>query len=103
MEHHVGLDVSLKLTAILHCRSNRKDRARRGSSIRPGGDCGIHQVVCAACRADRAQCISAYRRDINSEAGISSGAKLPVDRPPRDVFDSPSSTATQRNRMKGEN
>jgi hypothetical protein len=31
----------------------------------------------------------AYRRDINIEAGLSAGAKLSVDRPLRDVFDTP--------------
>ena len=31
----------------------------------------------------------AYRRDINVEAELSAGAKLSVDRPLRDVFDSP--------------
>src|SRR5262249_20635106 len=38
----------------LHCRSNRKDRARRGGCIRPGDHRGIYQVACAACRASRA-------------------------------------------------
>ena len=35
MEHYVGLDVSLKLTAILHRRSDRKDRARRVVASNP--------------------------------------------------------------------
>jgi hypothetical protein len=43
MQHYVGLDVSLKLTAIcIVC------------CIQPGGNRRIHQVACAACRTDRA-------------------------------------------------
>jgi hypothetical protein len=37
----------------LHCRSDRKDRARRGCCIQPGGNRRIHQVACAACCTDR--------------------------------------------------
>src|SRR5262245_34194331 len=37
----------------LHRRSDRKDRARRGCCIQPGGNRRIHQVACAACRTDR--------------------------------------------------
>src|SRR5262249_47804354 len=39
----------------LHRRSDRKDRARRGRCIQPGGNRRIHQVARAACRTDRAR------------------------------------------------
>src|SRR5258706_15185060 len=39
----------------LHRRSDRKDQARRGGSIRPGGDRRIHQIACVACRTDWAR------------------------------------------------
>ena len=55
MEHYVGLDVSLKLTAI--CIVDRTGKIEREGVVafRPGGDRGIHQIACAACRADRAR------------------------------------------------
>ena len=48
MEHYVGLDVSLKLTAI--CIVDRKGKIER----RAGNHRGICQVACAACRTGRA-------------------------------------------------
>jgi hypothetical protein len=48
MEHYVGLDVSLKLTAI--CIVDRKGKIER----RAGNHRGICQVACATCRAGRA-------------------------------------------------
>src|SRR5262245_5994971 len=39
----------------LHRGSDRKDRARRGRCIQPGGNRRIHQVARAACRTDRAR------------------------------------------------
>jgi hypothetical protein len=47
MEHYVGLDVSLKLTAI--CIVDRKGKIER----RAGDHRGICQVACATCRAGR--------------------------------------------------
>src|SRR5262245_63402118 len=50
MEHYVGLDVSLKLTAI--CIVDRTGKIEcEGGCIRPGDHRGIHQVACAACHA----------------------------------------------------
>jgi hypothetical protein len=48
MEHYVGLDVSLKLTAI--CIVDRKGKIER----RAGDHRGICQVARATCRAGRA-------------------------------------------------
>jgi hypothetical protein len=55
MEHYVGLDVSLKLTAI--CVVDRTGKIEREGVVHsdPGGDRSIHQVKRAACRADRAR------------------------------------------------
>jgi hypothetical protein len=53
MEHYVGLEVSLKLTAI--CIIDREDRARRCGCVRPGGDRDIHQMARPICRPDWAR------------------------------------------------
>jgi hypothetical protein len=53
MEHYVGLDVSLKLTAI--CIVDQTGKIVRGSGcIQPRGYRGICEVACGACRSDRA-------------------------------------------------
>jgi len=49
MEHYVGLDVSLKLTAICIVDRTGKNRARGSGYIRSGDDRRIHQIACAAC------------------------------------------------------
>ena len=51
MEQYVGLDVSLKLTAI--CIVDRTGKIQREGVVPsdPGGDCDIHQIACASCRA----------------------------------------------------
>ena len=55
MEHYVGLDVSLKLTAI--CIVDRTGKIEREGVVAsdPEAIADIHQVACAACRADRAR------------------------------------------------
>ena len=53
MEHYVGLDVSLKLTAI--CIVDRTGKIQREGVVHsdPESDRSIHQIKRAACRADR--------------------------------------------------
>ena len=53
MEHYVGLDVSLKLTAI--CIVDRTGKIEREGVVAsdPEAIASIHQVERAACRADR--------------------------------------------------
>jgi len=54
MEYYVGLDVSLKLTAI--CIVDRTGKiACEGLVSSPGGDRRIHQIACVACRTDWAR------------------------------------------------
>ena len=54
MEHYVGLDGSLKLTAI--CIVDRTGKIEREGVVAsdPREHRGICQVACAACRAGRA-------------------------------------------------
>jgi hypothetical protein len=54
MEHYVGLDVSLKLTAICIVDQTGKIEREGVVASNPGGNRRIHQVACSACRTDRA-------------------------------------------------
>ena len=53
MEHYVGLDVSLKLTAICIVDRTGKIEREGGGSLGPRGNRSIRQVACAACRPNR--------------------------------------------------
>ena len=53
MEHYVGLDVSLKLTAI--CIVDEERSKGKECFFRSGGDRDIHQIACAVCRTDWAR------------------------------------------------
>ena len=48
MEHDVGLDVSLKLTAICIVDQTGKIVREGMVFIRPGGDRGLRSIPCAA-------------------------------------------------------
>ena len=54
MEHYVGLDVSLKLTAI--CVVDQTGSVTREGVVdfRPRDDCRLRDVKCTKCSSDRA-------------------------------------------------
>jgi hypothetical protein len=49
MEHYVGLDVSLKETAICVVDQTGKIVSEGGSRIEPRGNRAIHQNACTPC------------------------------------------------------
>jgi transposase len=77
MEHYVGLDVSLKLTANLHRRPDRKDRARRDGCIQPGDNRGIHHAPRVARIGLETGPTSTWLRTELNKLGCPSSASMP--------------------------